>query len=304
MSSEFKRDAARQSIESRQSRLGYSTLGAQWRDLCDGGATLHVEWQCCLAAAEAVADWMLSNCEDDLKLSFASANVDQAVLQHETLELWQYVLGEDWRLSKRLQADFGHQEGSRLWFGTERAVARTIQWIKDDVLSSLRSLHGSPQAEPPWSFKPFGKLADMAGPRFHHFLFLPWELCTRTLPTISLQRGMRHIRYSAYYSLCSTYLAALECPDRGEQTRKDVVQVFEQLDLSAVWGETDVEYWSSEKDLHGNVVMRSAPVSMLSITYLEHYAAAASKKNISKKNTTGYRRSQRKGLPCWVVKQR
>eukprot|EP00973_Karenia_brevis_P090265 12401723-Karenia_brevis.AAC.1 len=203
-------------------------------------------------------------------LSFTSANGGKVVVQRETLELWQYVLQEDWRVSKMLQADFGDQEGSRLWFGNERAVAGTVQWIKDDVLSSLHALHGSP--EQPGSFKPIGELADMAGPRFQHFLFLPCEFCTDGLPTLSLERGKRHVRYSAHCSSCLTYLAALECPDRGEQTRAEIVQVFEQLDLSAVWGETTVEYANN---------MKSASVSVLSITYPEHYAAAASKKNIS-----------------------
>ena len=72
-SAEFERYASRKSLENPQSRLGYSILGAKWRDFDGRGAILHVKWQCCFAAAESVADWIL--CEDDLMSSFTSANV-------------------------------------------------------------------------------------------------------------------------------------------------------------------------------------------------------------------------------------
>ena len=215
-SSEFEWHASRESLEDPQSRLGHSTLGIKWREFDGRGAVLRVQWQCCLAAAEAVANWMLG--QQDLVLPRASARFGHAVLHRETLELWQYIVGEDWRLSTLLQVDCGGREGSRLWFGSERAAIRTAHWIKDDVLSSLHSLQGSPDhlsPEQPWSFKPLGKLADMAAPRHQHFLFLPREFC---FCAWSMAYCSRHIRYSAHYSSCMAYLAAIECPDRGEQT--------------------------------------------------------------------------------------
>ena len=307
-SSEFEWHASRESLEDPQSRLGHSTLGIKWREFDGRGAVLRVQWQCCLAAAEAVANWMLG--EQDLVLPRASARFGHAVLHRETLELWQYIVGEDWRLSTLLQVDCGGREGSRLWFGSERAAIRTAHWIKDDVLSSLHSLQGSPDhlsPEQPWSFKPLGKLADMAAPRHQHFLFLPREFC---FCAWSMAYCSRHIRYSAHYSSCMAYLAAIECPDRGEQTRADVAQLFEQFDLSAVWGRATV-VCETTRGVEPLSISRGdlAAVHMLSITYPEQYSTP-----VSKKSNSGHQRSRRvrggrvaRGIDAsqrWVVKQR
>merc|ERR1712224_110583 len=111
---------------------------------------------------------------------------------------------------------------------------------------------------------------------------------------------------------CMAYLAAIECPDRGEQTRAEVVQLFEQLDLSVFWGMANVEYFqTTQRDSNGNPIPRLASVHMLSVTYLEQYFTPVSK--VSKKSNSGHQRSRRvrggrvvRGVDAsqrWVVKQ-
>merc|ERR1711879_942479 len=99
------------------------------------------------------------------------------------------------------------------------------------------------------------------------------------------------------------------CPDRGDETRADIVRVFEKLDLSAIWGETDVEYETSQRTSNGNPIIRFASVSMLSITYSDHCAEAAAKRSTS--GARGSRQARRgrdsRGTDVsqrWVEKRR
>eukprot|EP00418_Pyrodinium_bahamense_P006221 CAMPEP_0179022938 /NCGR_PEP_ID=MMETSP0796-20121207/6672_1 /TAXON_ID=73915 /ORGANISM="Pyrodinium bahamense, Strain pbaha01" /LENGTH=217 /DNA_ID=CAMNT_0020718833 /DNA_START=39 /DNA_END=692 /DNA_ORIENTATION=- len=173
-------------------------------------------------------------------------------------------MGEDWRLSRWLNIDFGNSEGVRLWYANERAVARTIQCLKDDVVMSLRSVCG--EDAQPRSFRSTEKAENMAGLYFQHFMLVP-----REFERASLDRGSGELPSTAmlggyHVSQDAAYTGVFDCPEKGERSKTEALDVLEQVGLRGHWRRVPVMYDSGRRDPNGNVVRWFSSVPVLSVS--------------------------------------
>mmetsp|Transcript_57669 Transcript_57669/g.162602 ORF Transcript_57669/g.162602 Transcript_57669/m.162602 type:complete len:322 (+) Transcript_57669:51-1016(+) len=219
-------------------RAGYSMVGVKWREFVARSRQLSVEWRCSPAVGELVARWLFT--DDDLVVP--PLPPDGALFRlRETLDAWEFAFGEDWRSSRRLRIDFANNEGARIWFTSERRVAETLDWFRDDVVDALHAMAGADAS--PWTFLPVHAAADMAVARAHHFALCSQEVDRSEIRKFQVVDDRSHHRFTSLH--CSSYyryFAAFQCPSRGERTREEARERFAPLGLCTSWSIEDVRY--------------------------------------------------------------